>query len=132
MFRFLYKTFTACIALSILIGSLGTDIIDTTSAAFTDSSSITLSNGTLVLFIEQTGSTYRLRNRVDSYRGSGLPQISCEVKTPDGILRQRTACSEDISYNGSNGTLTIYTQLNNEQATFDYNTSTQRFSTPYP
>lgn len=81
--------------------------------------------------MEQNGSSYRVRNRVDNYRWSGLPQISCEVKTPDGILRTRTECSEDFNYNGSNGTLVIYAQLDNQQATFEYNTSTQRFTSVY-
>lgn len=114
----------------IMVTSLGTNIISTVSAAFTDSYYYNFSRAKLNLFIEQNGSSLRLANRLDNCSGNSCSPVSCEVQTPDGTLYQRTACDQTFSYNGW-GTVTIYTQYDNEQATFKYNTSSQRFESAY-
>ena len=94
------KLLSSFLIMMIMVTSLGTNIISTVSAAFTDSYYYNFSRAKLNLFIEQNGSSLRLANRLDNCSGNSCLPVSCEVQTPDGTLYQRTACDQTFSYNG--------------------------------
>lgn len=125
------KLLSTLLAFSMLFSSLGVNLIPTAAAVFDDSYPYNFSTAKVTLFMDQSGSSFHLSNTVLNCSGNSCAPLSCEVETPDGILYQRTACDQYFTYNGYNGLIKIYTQYNNEQATFKYNTSTERFETAY-
>lgn len=88
-----------------------------------DSRALTFNSGKITLYMGQNGSQFFL----DAVYPTQKP-ISCEIKAWV-ILYPRNNCDDiAFSYNGSSRDITIYVQYDNDQGTFVYNTSSQRFT----
>ncbi len=93
---------------------------------FNDSRSLTLWSDSLTLYMGQDGSNFYL----DALNASGKP-LSCEVKMWSTLLQRSNCNDQSFSYYGSDSEMKIYVQLDNDQGTFIYNTSSRTFTSAY-
>lgn len=93
------------------------------SLAFNDSRSLQLESGVLTLYMGQQGSNFYL----DDVNISGKP-LSCEIKAGDTLHLRNNCNNVSFQYAGSSPEIKIYVQLDNDQGTWTYNTSSRTFT----
>lgn len=119
--------------LSFLIVSfltLGSMVVPSAKAAYDDTECLDLTDGTFCLLAENTNNnTINISNTISwtNRNRTDIPQISCEITSPRGIILPRNNCDNFINQDGY-GDYRIYVTFNNDQATFVYNSNTRRFT----
>lgn len=90
---------------------------------------LTFNSGELTLYMGQQGSSFYLDSIVKRNNVPVLIPLSCEVKAWNTLLVPRRNCDDiSFSYYGSERDIKIYVQLDNDQGTWTYNTSSRLFT----
>ncbi len=120
------KSFTKIIFLTLLMLWWGLLSSSQAYIAFSDSRSLYFDSGEVTLYIGQQWSSLYLDSRNTSWK-----PLSCQIEDWNQV-QQRNNC-DDISFSttSSANTITIHVQLDNDQATFVYDTSTQKFTSAH-
>lgn len=97
------------------------------SAYVDDTECLQLTDGYLCLTAETNNNSIHFSNTITNYTRSDIPQLTCQITTPNNISLPYNTCSSYVTQDG-NGDYRIYGTLNNDNFIFMYNSNNRTFS----